>query len=131
MIAELVEKLDSLNIIPREIRGSILAALLENEHQASTCIGSGVAIPHCYSAAVTDTVFVFGRSITGVDFDAADGELVHFFLLYLVPEDRHLLHLQTLRSVAQSFLSSKLRQELLAAPDSQSILAVFRKHATD
>jgi nitrogen PTS system EIIA component len=126
-IAELVEKLDALGAIPREARGSLLAALLEKEHAGGTAIGSGVAIPHCYSPAVSNTVMIFGRSLTGITYDAPDAEPVQFVLLYLVPEDRHLLHLQTLRVVAKNFLSTKLRQELLAAPDATEMYAIFRK----
>lgn len=129
VIAELLERLDSLNAIPRESRATLLTALLEKENIHTTGIGSGVAIPHCYSDAVSETVFVFGRSLQGIDFNAPDGEPVHYILLYLVPQDRHLLHLQTLRAVAKNFLSSKLRRQLLEAPDAAAILEVFRKHA--
>jgi len=128
-IAELVEKLDALEAIPRESRGTILASLLENEHATSTAIGSGVAIPHCYSSAVTETVFLFGRSLTGVEYEAPDAEPVNFLLLYIVPEDRHMLHLQTLRLVATNFLDTKFRQQLLADKDAQEILTTFHKYA--
>jgi len=128
-IAEMVERLDACGGIPSEARASILTALIEKENIHTTGIGSGVAIPHCYSAAVEDTVFIFGRSKTGIDFNSPDGAPVNFMLLYVVPQDRHLLHLQTLRAVAKNFLSSKLRKQLLDAPDAASILEVFRKHA--
>ncbi|WP_166442882.1 PTS sugar transporter subunit IIA [Phragmitibacter flavus] len=129
VIAELLERLDALNAIPREARPTLLNALIEKENIHTTGIGSGVAIPHCYSNAVSETVFIFGRSLQGIDFNAPDGEPVHYILLYIVPQDRHLLHLQTLRAVAKNFLSSKLRRQLLEAPDATAILEVFRKHA--
>lgn len=128
VIAEMLEKLEALGSIPKDSRGLLLAGLLEKEHRGSTGIGSGVAIPHIYSSTVSETVYVFGRSAQGVDFQSPDGEPVHFFLLYIVPEDRHMLHLQTLRSVAKNFTSTKLRQQLLTAPDAAHILEVFIKH---
>lgn len=129
VIAELLERLDSLNIIPRETRATLLSALLEKENIHTTAIGSGVAIPHCYSNAVEETKFIFGRSQQGIDFNSPDGGPVHFILLYIVPQDRHLLHLQTLRAVAKNFLSSKLRRRLLDAQDAAGILEVFRQNA--
>lgn len=129
VIAEMLERLDTNGNIPREARAQLLSSLLEKENAHTTAIGSGVAIPHCYSEAVEETQFIFARSLAGIDFNAPDNAPVHYVLLYIVPQDRHLLHLQTLRAVAKNFLSSKLRKHLLEAQETADILEVFRRHA--
>ena len=48
----------------------LIHALFAREDQVSTGIGSGVAIPHAFSTEIDEVVAVFGRSKSGIDFEA-------------------------------------------------------------
>src|SRR5256712_13842265 len=59
-------------------RDPILAALKQREETMSTGIGFGIAIPHCSSDRLEEVVAAFGRSSTGIEFDALDNAPVKF-----------------------------------------------------
>jgi len=84
-IAELVEVLVRTQLI--RDREGILQALYEREDKGSTGIGGGVAIPHAKHPEVSGVVMAAGVSRDGIEFDAADGELV--YLVFLVVAEAH------------------------------------------
>lgn len=124
-IVEMVDHLHRHDLLFPETRESVLDALKTREEFTSTGIGSGVAIPHAFSEKLDRLVAVFGRSKMGVNFDAIDSHPVHFVLLFLVPREDHQLHLQTLAAIARMFTNARVREELAAAPDAASILAIL------
>lgn len=66
----------------------IMEMLKNRESLGSTGLGKGVAFPHGKSLAIKDVTVLFGKSASGVDFDALDGKPVHVFFLILAPSDR-------------------------------------------
>ena len=52
----------------------------------STGIGFGIAIPHCSSDRLEEVVAAFGRSTTGIEFDALDNAPVKFVVRFHRPE---------------------------------------------
>src|ERR1051326_2640308 len=71
-IVELIDLLVRLGKIKAEDRDSILASLKQREETMSAGIGFGIAIPHCSSDRIDDVVAAFGRSRSGIEFDALD-----------------------------------------------------------
>ena len=59
--------------------------LKRRETLGSTCIGQGIAIPHCRSNVVTKLRVAFGRRLAGVDFKAIDDQSVNYFFLIVAP----------------------------------------------
>ena len=124
-IIELVEQLVTRQRLPQAQRVPMLAALKAREDQVSTGIGFGVAIPHAFSDEVDEVVAVFGRSRTGLDFEALDQAPVHFILLFIVPSKNYALHLRTLAAIAKMFTKRETLRQLGAAESCAEILAIL------
>ena len=124
-IVELIDHLHRQDLLFPENRESVLEALKTREEFTSTGIGSGVAIPHAFSENLDRLIAVFGRSKAGIQFDAVDQNPVHFVILFLVPKTDYQLHLQTLAAIARTFTNARVKEELAAAPDEETILAIL------
>jgi mannitol/fructose-specific phosphotransferase system IIA component (Ntr-type) len=124
-IKELVDHLAAKNLLQGETQDNVLRALREREDQISTGIGYGVAIPHAFSEKIQRVVCIFGRSSEGIDFEALDNAPVKFIVLFLVPEEQHQKHLQTLAAIAKLFTNCEVRKQLAAAENTHDILKIF------
>lgn len=124
-IVELVEHLETQELLSGEDREAILEALHKREEQTSTGIGSGVAIPHAFSDKLDQVIAVFGRSREGIDFEAIDNAPVRFIVLFMVPEDQYHAHLRTLAAIAKTLTNGQIRERLTEAKDAQEILDIL------
>src|SRR5437660_10027533 len=95
-IVELIDLLVSLGKIKKEDRDPILASLKQREETMSTRIGFGIAIPHCSSDRLEEVVAAFGRSTTGLEFDAHDNPPDKSVVLSIAPKNQFQTHLPTL-----------------------------------
>ena len=125
-IVELIDLLVSLGRIKAEDRESILASLKQREETMSTGIGFGIAIPHASSDRIDQVVASFGRSSTGIEFDALDNAPVKFVVLFVVPKNQFQTHLRTLASIAKFLNDRATRDSLASAGSAQEILSIFR-----
>src|SRR5438094_5885762 len=100
-IVELIDLLVHLGKIKEPDRDPILASLKQREETMSTGIGFGIAIPHCSSDRLDKVVAAFGRSSTGIEFDALDNAAVKFVVLFIVPKNQLQTHLHTPASIAK------------------------------
>ena len=89
--------------------------LLEREKLGCTGLGSGVAIPHCKLAGLSEVVLAVGISHPGVDFCAPDSRPVHVIFLILSPPQAAALHLQALARVSHLLRSPDASAKLAAA----------------
>lgn len=124
-IVELVGHLVTTEQLPMEQQEEMLEAFKSREEQVSTGVGSGVAIPHAFSDQLENVVAVFGRSTTGIDFQALDNAPVHFIILFIVPRKDYHMHLQTLAAIAKMFTNSEVLRQLRTARDPEEVLAIF------
>jgi fructose-specific phosphotransferase system IIA component len=125
-IVELIDLLVSLGKMKAEDRDSILASLKQREETMSTGIGFGIAIPHCSSDRINEVVAAFGRSSSGIDFDALDNAPVKFVVLFVVPKNQFQTHLRTLASIAKFLNDRSVRESLAGAKAADEILSIFR-----
>ena len=125
-IVELIDLLVRLKKIKSEDRESILASLKQREETMSTGIGFGIAIPHASSDRIDQVVACFGRSSTGIEFDALDNAPVNFVVLFVVPKNQFQTHLRTLASIAKFLNDRATRESLGKAGSAEEILAIFR-----
>ena len=125
-IVELIDLLVSLGRIRSDSRDSILASLKQREETMSTGIGFGIAIPHCSSDRLDEVVAAFGRSSSGIEFDALDNAPVKFVVLFVVPKNQFQTHLRTLASIAKFLNDRGVREGLGQAQSAEAILAIFR-----
>jgi mannitol/fructose-specific phosphotransferase system IIA component (Ntr-type) len=125
-IVELIDLLVSQNKIKPADRDSILASLKQREETMSTGIGFGIAIPHCSSDRLEEVVAAFGRSSSGIEFDALDNAPVKFVVLFIVPKNQFQTHLRTLASIAKFLNDRSVRESLANAKSADEILGIFR-----
>jgi len=104
----------------------LLSAVLEREKLVTTGVGYGVAFPHAKTRAARGVVIAFGRSKTGVDFEAMDKKPVNLLFLIAAPEDAIGVHLNVMAQLSfimksemnrKKFMEVKSPGELLEAID--------------
>ncbi|MFP4375423.1 MAG: PTS sugar transporter subunit IIA [Spirochaetales bacterium] len=109
--------------------GKIEALILEREALATTGIGGGIAIPHCLSEEVDETVMGFGRRVPGAKFDAVDRQPVQLFFVIVGPVGAHNEHLRLLSKLSRHLHDSDFRAGLLAAPTPEAVIDLFKEQA--
>lgn len=124
-IVELVGHLVGTGQLPTEQEKEMLDAFKAREEQVSTGIGCGIAIPHAFSDHLDNVIAVFGRSRSGIDFEALDNEPVHFIILFIVPRKDYHMHLRTLAAIAKMFTNVEVRRQLGTAETIDDILAII------
>ena len=125
-IVELIDLLVSLGKIKTEDRDNVLGSLKQREETMSTGIGFGIAIPHCSSDRIDNVVAAFGRSSSGIEFDALDNAPVKFVVLFIVPKNQFQTHLRTLASIAKFLNDRGTRDRLAGAKSTGEILSIFQ-----
>lgn len=125
VIMELASRLFTLGRVPERSRAVVLHRLHDRELRLTTGIGSGVAIPHALCPHSRSVAAVLGLSREGVDFEAADGALVHIVVLFVVPESEYRLRLETLSAIGKSLGQAELRERLLNARSAGEIRSLL------
>ncbi len=102
---EAIEKLVDLLIATNHLeidREAFLASVLEREREFSTCLGSGLAIPHGVLESGDRILGVMGISREGLRFETPDGIPVHCFILLATPKSQRDRHLEVLAAFARA-----------------------------
>jgi len=107
-------------------RARVFDSLFARERLGSTGLGQGVAIPHGRIKGLKEAVAAFVRLAEPVPFDAPDGRPVQLLFFLLVPEQATQQHLDILSELAQMLSDKPFREELLDAPDSETLHAMLR-----
>jgi PTS system nitrogen regulatory IIA component len=119
VLREFARLLKSRNRVDSE--DEVIRVLLEREMLGSTGIGDGVAIPHGKLPLSSEMIVAFGRSSSGIDFQAMDAKPVHLFFVLVTPEDRPGDHLKALARISRILKNSLLRESLKRASDRQEL----------
>ena len=127
VIEALVKMLIEQGKISKEMFDDVVNALTEREAQISTGLGYGVALPHVTTKAVSQIEIAFGRSSKGIDFDALDGNVVHFFFLILAPTKRPKEYLTAISSISALMKNEKIRHRLLNARSVEEVYKIFEE----
>jgi PTS system nitrogen regulatory IIA component len=123
-VAELVGLLESAHGLKSQ--GEILDRVLRREAMMSTGIGNGVAIPHGKARAVDRMLAACALSRAGVDFESADGEPAHIFILLVSPETVGATHVKVLANISRLLKEESVRQALREATSPAELLAALR-----
>ncbi|GAA0373031.1 PTS fructose transporter subunit IIABC [Bacillus horti] len=125
VIQELIDKLDFAGKLsnPAKFKEAILA----REKQSTTGIGEGIAIPHAKTDAVKHPAIVFGRSRSGLDYEALDGQPSHLFFMIAAPDGANEAHLETLSRLSSLLMNTSFRAELEAANSEREIIQAINK----
>lgn len=124
-IAELVELLVRAGKV--KDREGILEALYEREGKGSTGIGGGVAIPHAKHPDLSGVVLAVGVSRDGIEFDAADGELVYLVFLVLAEVHNPGPNVEVLADIGNLMQVPGVYGETVSARDAEALIQAIRK----
>jgi PTS system nitrogen regulatory IIA component len=120
VLAELSELLIKARCVPEDT--DLVTILMNREELGSTGLGEGVAIPHVRLKNISSLRVAVGRSVEGVDFNAADGRPVHFFFLVVSSESAAVDHLKVLAQISRFLKKTHTRKALLEAGGREEIL---------
>ncbi len=104
---------------------TLQTALQDREKLGSTGIGDNVAIPHAKSDDIDKIFCVFGRSVSGIEYESLDQKPANFVCLLLAPSNSTGQHLKALARIARLLKSQKLREDILKAQDASSIYTLI------
>jgi PTS system fructose-specific IIA component/PTS system nitrogen regulatory IIA component len=127
VIREMVEVLCNLKKIDESDINDVMDALLRREKVGSTGIGKGVAVPHTKHKCVTKITGAFARSLSGVEFDALDGEPVYLLFLLISPHDSTDLHLSALEKISMAIRNPDFRNFIKEASDKLEIVEILKE----
>jgi mannitol/fructose-specific phosphotransferase system IIA component (Ntr-type) len=128
-IDELIGILVQSEKIKPEHRDAITAVVKKRESSMSTGIGFGIGIPHASTDLIYEVVGAFGRSKSGVNFDALDNKPVTLVMLFLVPQGQFQKHLHTLAKIAKLLHKKEFRQALEDAPDGRAMFEIIKRES--
>ena len=115
-IEQLTDLLLSSHHLQQVDRESMLQSVLEREAQVSTCLGSGLAVPHGELPEGFSMVGVMGISRRGLRVETPDGLPLHCIVLLATPRGERDRHLEVLAALARTVgADSALQQELYSA----------------
>lgn len=95
--------------------------ILAREDQSTTGIGEGVAIPHAKTRAVKTPSIAFGRSKSGIDYEALDNQPSHLFFMIAATEGGSNEHLDTLARLSAMLMDTSFRKTLLEAESEEEV----------
>ena len=125
--AALEEASDIISRTHSRIEGRrLLEALLARERLGSTCLGDGVAIPHC-RIPCERPVAALMRLGTSLDFDSPDGQFVDLLFVLAVPEREVGRHLEILGALAAAFDVGSNRDLLRRADDDTELFEAMMR----
>ena len=104
----------------------LLAQVLAREAISTTGIGNGIAIPHCLSETVEETLLAFGRKRDGARFDSVDNQPVSVFFLLIGPTGAEGEHLRVLSKLARYLHDRTFCQALLDAETQEAVMEALR-----
>lgn len=124
---EIIEELVNLASRSKLVKDKdeVLKAVLEREKLVTTGVGYGVAFPHAKTKAIKGIVIAFGRSKSGIDFDAMDKKPVHLFFLIAAPEDAIGAHLNVMARLSYLMKSEKNRDILVKISSPRELLELL------
>ena len=96
-------------------------AVLARERQMGTALGEGLAVPHARLAGLAKPLIAFGRSASGIDWNASDGAPARYIYLVLTPADDPDVQVHILRNIAMAMGDEAMRKALLMPQSDQEL----------
>lgn len=127
LLDELINRIIDDHDIEYDDSALLKKYLFERECSMSTGIGNGVAIPHCATTRLKQTLIVLAISQKGIDFDSIDNQPVNFIILLLVPKDKLTHHIKTLANIAKLFSNEELRSKLIVSRTPEMVIQTIKK----
>ena len=100
-------------------------AVRTREHEGTTGIDSGVAIPHARTDSVRGFVAALSRSREGLDFAAVDGGPVKLVILMGIPTDQVKAYLRLLAHLSLLLKQPEFLKRVLEAESARDVIDVL------
>lgn len=123
VIDELVAKLQEAGVL-RDAQ-AFKEAIFAREAQSTTGVGDGIAIPHAKTAAVKRPAVAFGRSESGIDYDALDGKPSRLFFMIAAPEGANNTHLEALARLSSMLMDSSFRARIESVSNEEEFIRLI------
>jgi Kef-type K+ transport system membrane component KefB/mannitol/fructose-specific phosphotransferase system IIA component (Ntr-type) len=104
----------------------VLATIMTRETDYGTALGSGIAIPHARIETVKNPVIAFGRSESGIEWDAPDGRPVRYIFMLATPIGVEDVHVQILALIARNMANPESEKRLQGAVNANQIENLLR-----
>jgi len=104
----------------------LLTSIMEREMDFGTALGHGIAIPHARIEHLKDPVIAFGRSASGIDWNAPDGHPVRYVFLLVTPVGVEDVHVQILATIARNMLNQEAAARLHEASGRHNIETLLK-----
>ena len=101
---------------------AFIHAVLERQKINPPLLGSGIALPHARTPAVSEIVFAAARCRMPVDFSGTQVSLV---FLFGVPPDKIAEYLAMTAALARRLRDPQVVADLMAAPDEASFRSIL------
>ncbi len=124
-IAEIAQKLSASGKVTNKEK--FVSDVVEREELGSTGIGKNVGIPHARTDAVKGFVIGFGKSDSGIEFAALDGEKVNLIFLMGADPSELNLYLRILAELSKLLMNSSFRQALVSATTPKEVVETVKK----
>ncbi len=125
VIDELAQQLNNAGVL-NDLK-AFKEAIFAREAQSTTGVGDGIAIPHAKTAAVKTPAVAFGRSKSGIDYDALDGKPSHLFFMIAAPEGANNTHLEALARLSTMLMDASFRSQIESASTAQEVIEIIRQ----
>lgn len=102
-------------------------AIFEREKVMSTGVGSGFAIPHGKTEAVSDIVAAFAVTAQPIDYQSLDDQPVRIVFLLVGKDNMVGPHIKLLSRISRLMNKEDFRNRLLEAKNPTEILEIFRQ----
>ena len=102
-------------------------AIFEREKIMSTGVGSGFAIPHGKTDAVSDIIGALGITAQPIDYQSLDDQPVRIVFLLVGQDNMVGPHIKLLSRISRLMNKEEFRNRLLEANSPQDILEIFRQ----
>lgn len=86
-----------------------------------------MAIPHARTKAVKSFIIGFGRSTSGIDFNALDKEKVNLVFLMGADPGELNLYLRILAELSKLLMNGAFRETLISANSAAEVIAAVKK----
>jgi fructose-specific phosphotransferase system IIA component len=105
----------------------VRTAIFEREKIMSTGVGSGFAIPHGKTDAVSDIVAAFAVTAHAIDYQSLDDQPVRLIFLLVGRDNMVGPHIKLLSRISRLMNKEDFRKKLLEAETPKDVLEIFRQ----
>lgn len=109
---------------------NLYSVVLQRENEMGTAIEEAIAVPHGRIAFLQRPLVIFGRSLTGIDWDSPDGKATNFIFLILTPQKDIETQIQILPAVVRAMSNRQTRDDIMQAQEAEEIWAILQKALT-